>query len=385
MERRDFLKASLIAGVSTALPRQVFAQSDTLKLGFLFPKSGPAAIFGPSSETIIKLGVSQINAAGGILGRQIEAFTGDAGGAPSDTVQAAQRMWRSNGIAALIGQHDSASRAAVIGSIHGQIPYIFTALSEGGFCQPGLYALGETPQQQLGPVIPYLAKTKGASKWYLIGNDYDWPRKSNDIAKPMIEASGGKIVGEEYLPFSVNNFDTTLSKIRDSGANAVFITLVGSASVGFNRAYASFGLDKQALRLGTLIEENTLAGIGAENSRNLFSSVGYFDALDTPGALAFRAPYYKTFGKDAPVLNTASEGLYEGLLFVKAVFGKAGSTDPKAFVAAAEGASYEGPRGQVTMKGRFVNSNVYLATAEGAAFKIIESFQNVAPGTVCTN
>jgi len=54
--------------------------------------------------------------------------------------------------------------------------------------------------------------------------------------------------------------------IKESGADAVLITLVGGASVGFNRAFGSFGLSDNVVRLGTLIEENTLAGIGAENA-----------------------------------------------------------------------------------------------------------------------
>jgi len=388
MDRRAFLSSSAMALAASQLPRVATAQATPvgkpLKLGFLIPRSGTAGLFGPSSEACIELAVNKINTEGGILGRPIEALLGDAGGAPSDTVQAAQRMWRRDGVEAIVGEHGSASREAVAGALRGQLPYVYSPVNEGGYCTDGVFTTGETPSQQLAPAIPYLAKERDIKRWYLIGNDYSWPRITNAAAKEFIAASGGEVVGEEYHPFTTDNFDSSLANIRDSRAEAVLINLVGGASVVFNRAYASFGLDKQALRLGTLIEENTLAGIGAENSGDLYSVSGYFDALDTPAALAFRKTYYDTFGADAPVLNTLGQSCFEAVLFLQAVIEKAGETSIDAITTASEGISYSGPRGDITMSGRFVNANIYLAKAEGTEFKIIENFGGIASGTTCS-
>jgi|GEM_PF-3953259 len=163
------------------------------------------------------------------------------------------------------------------------------------------------------------------------------------------------------------------------------ITLVGGASVTFNRAFASFGLDKQAIRLGTLIEENTLAGIGAENSADVYSTAGYFDAIDTPAATAFKTAYVERFGADAPVLNTLGEGCYEAVMALRAMFSAAGSTDTTAVAAAAEGVSYSSPRGTTTLSQGFAASDIYLAKADGNAFKIVQNFSKVAAGNACKN
>nr|AGI04168.1 hypothetical protein [alpha proteobacterium U95] len=72
------------------------------------------------------------------------------------------------------------------------------------------------------------------------------------------------------------------------------------------------------------------------------------------------------------------------MLFLQAVIEKAGETSIDAITAASEGISYSGPRGDVTMSGRFVNANIYLAKAEGTEFKIIENFGGIASGTTCS-
>ena len=386
MKRRDFIKSSLSVAIAGALSSSAVTSAfaaGPIKVGILIPLSGPAGLFGPSSQNCAQMAVDEINAAGGILGRQIEPVFADVGGPPADATQAALKLWKGEKAEAFIGMHDSAVRGALTNLFKGQVPYIYTPVYEGGECAAGTYVIGETPDQQLAPVIPWLAKEKGASKWYLIGNDYNWPRDTNAAAKGYIEASGGEVVGEEYLPFTADNFDSNLAKIKDTGANAVLITLVGGASVGFNRAFASFGLADGAIRLGTLIEENTLAGIGAENSKGLYSSAGYFASIDTPAAKAFAEAYAAKFGADAAALNSLGESCYEGVLLLSALAGKAQSLSASDIDAIAEGTTYEGPRGAATMSNRHVAKDIYLAEADGTAFKVVQTFANVDPGNNC--
>ena len=388
MHRRDFMKTAtglLAAGAFAQIGaiRQATA-AGSVKIGILVPMSGPAGLFGPSSKNCAELAVDQINAAGGVLGRKIEPIYVDAGGSPADVTQSALKVWKGQGAQVFIGMHDSAVRGALVNLFMGQVPYVYTPVYEGGACGKGLYVIGETPSQQLKPVIPWLASSKSVSKWYLIGNDYNWPRDTNKAAKGYIAASGGTIVGEDYLPFSVDNFDSNLAKIKQGGANAVLVTLVGGASVSFNRAFASFGLADNVLRLGTLIEENTLAGIGAQSSKNLFSSAGFFAAVDTPNVKAFDKKYTDKFGPKAPALNTLSESCYDGLLFLDALAKQAGSLKVADLDSAADkGVSYDSPRGKLTYKKGEVASDIYLAEADGASFKIVKTFDSVSSGGTC--
>ncbi|MDA0273421.1 MAG: substrate-binding domain-containing protein [Proteobacteria bacterium] len=375
----------LLASATMALAFGTVSAAADIKIGVLVPDSGPAGLFGPSARNSAMLGAEMINANGGINGEKIELVFADVGVPPAEAAQAALRLWKGEGVQAFVGMHDSAVRETLIGRFNGEVPYVYTAIYEGNSCAPGLYVTGETPSQQLAPVIPYLAKAEGASKWYLIGHDYNWPRDTNALAKGYIAESGGEVVGEEYVPFTVSEFDSSLQRIKESGANAVLITLVGGGSVGFNVSFAGFGLDEQAIRLGTLIEENTLGGIGAENADRLYSSSGYFAAIKSEAAASFAETYAAKYGADAPAINGLAESTYEGLMLLAALANKAGSLDVAAMDASAEGTSWTSPRGNNTLTGRHVAQTIYLANGSGGSFDIVTSFDNVASSEACAN
>jgi len=354
-----------------------------IKIGVLVPDSGPAGLFGPSTRNAAMLAAEDINAAGGINGEQIELIFADVGVAPAEATQAAVRLWRGEGVEAFVGMHDSAVREAINGQLNGAIPYVYTPVYEGKACNTGMYVTGETPSQQLAPVIPHLMETEGAKNWYLIGNDYNWPRDTNALANQFIAEAGGEVVGEEYLPFAVAEFDSSLQRIKESGADAVLVTLVGGDSVGFNVAFAGFGLDEQAIRLGTLIEENTLMGIGAANANGLYSSSGYFASIETEAAQDFAAAYAKAYGADAAPLNTLGQSAYDGLQLLATLANKAKSMDVASIEGIAEGTSFTSPRGQGTLTGRHVAQTIYLANATGGSFEVSTSFANVPTSEGC--
>lgn len=356
-----------------------------IKVGVLVPDSGPAGLFGPSARNAAELAAQKINAGGGINGEQIELVFADVGVPPAEAAQAALRLWKGEGVQAFVGMHDSAVREALLGRFNGEVPYVYTPVYEGGACASGLYVTGETPSQQLAPVIPYLMEAESVSKWYLIGHDYNWPRDTNALAKGYIAEAGGEVVGEEYLPFSVAEFDSSLQRIKESGADGVLVTLVGGGSVGFNVSFAGFGMDDQAIRLGTLIEENTLAGIGAGNTNRLFSTSGYFASIKGEAAASFAADYAEAFGADAPALNTLGQSSYEGLMLLDALAEKAGSLDVAAMDAAAEGLTWTTPRGDNTLTGRHMAQTIYLADGSSGAFEVVTSFDSVASSEACAN
>ncbi|MDP5334290.1 MAG: substrate-binding domain-containing protein [Paracoccaceae bacterium] len=354
-----------------------------VRIGVLVPDSGPAGLFGPSSRQAAELAAEDINAAGGINGEPVQLIFADVGLPPAQAVQAVQRLWRSEGVQGFVGMHDSAVRAAIAAQLDGQVPYVYTAVYEGGECAPGTYVTGETPAQQLAPVIPWLAENEGASSWYLIGNDYNWPRDTNTAAQDIIAASGGSVVGEEYVPLGSSDFDASLGRIRASGADAVLVTLVGGDSVGFNIAYAAFGLDQQALRLGTLIEENTLAGIGPANTDRLFASMGYFASIDSDAARDFGARVSARFGADAAQPNGLGQSVYDGLMLMAALGNSAGSLDAAAVAEVANGTEFTSPRGVAVLDGNHVAQTVFLANGSSGAFEIAASFDTVPHGVSC--
>ncbi|MGY6123810.1 substrate-binding domain-containing protein (plasmid) [Paraburkholderia strydomiana] len=389
MNRRNILKsialgaANAAVGVGGLVPPSARAANQPLKLALMAPMSGPAAFFGQACKNCAAMAIEEINGRGGVLGRPLELLVGDAGAAPSESAQTALRLWKRDKAEVFIGSHDSAVRTALESLFRGQVPYFYTPMYEGGDCAKGTFFVGETPAQQLTPVIPWLTAQHQIKRWFLIGNDYIWPRKSNGVAKKAIQGASATVVGEEYVPFDVDNFDAALGKIRDSKADAVFITLVGGSAVTFNRSFASFGLSDKMIRFGTMIEENTLIGIGASNARDLYSASSFFSA-PTATSAQFLERYHKQFGASA-VLSSIGESTYEGIRMYDAMARKANSVSIGDLTKASDGASYNGPRGVVTMKSRNVTADIFLAKASGTRYDIVKTFSQLGSAETCAN
>jgi urea transport system substrate-binding protein len=382
--RRIVVAAAGSAVLGTGAFRPVFAQSKDFKVGFFIALSGPAALFGPTQKACAELAGDKINKAGGIMGRPVKLLFTDAGGPPAETAKSAVRLMLEEKVDLFIGSHDSATREANIATIKGKTPYIYSPVYEGGECSPNVFCLGETPPQQAEPAIAFLAGEKKAKTYHLIGDDYVWPRKVNEQVKKFVAQHGGKIAGEEYVPFGApNKFEEAVTRIKGAKPDAVICTLVGADNVNFNRTFAGFGLDKSIARLSLLLEENTLMGIGAENSGNLYSCMGYYANSPSEGAKKFKAEYIAKYGEKAPQLATIGADCYSALNLAKAMFDKAGAADAKKLAAASEGLAFDGASGRVTMRGRQVDKDMYLASCKGTDFEVFKTIKAVQSGTAC--
>ena len=295
-----------------------------MNVGLLTPQSGPIALFGPSSINCAKLAVEEINAEGGLLGYPLQLVFGDGGGSPDKVVAETTRMLDNDRVQALIGSHISPNRDALVGAIGGRIPYVYTTLYEGNQYSYGVFMCGETPFQQLRPLIQWMRINRQARKWYLIGSDYSFPRKSCLSAKDYIAEADGEVVGEEYLPLYTEQFHPTLGRIRASGAEAVLIYLVGTDAILFSRQFSAAGLHLQAARAAPVVCENTLLGIGLEAVGNFYSTAGFTNSLQTVPGTRFRDNYRRMFGTTAPVPNRYGVSCYEGLHLLAALARQAG-------------------------------------------------------------
>ncbi len=351
--------------------------SDRLKIAMLVPLSGPAGLWGPSCQTSARLGCQEINAAGGILGREVELIFADAGGDPDTIAADTLDLFAETGAEAIVGMHISAVRQALVRALRGRVPYVYTPVYEGGENSFGVFLIGETPPQQLKPSINWLAENRRVRRWFLIGNDYVWPRRTHHAAERYVKATGGQIVGLSYLPFGCVDHEPYLEQIRREKPDAVLVSMVGTDCVTFNRAFAQKGLTS-ILRLSTACEENALLGIGARNSDNLYFTTGYLSELDTPYNQAFLDRYQASFGMDAPVPNTIGQSCYEGLRLFAELSRKARSVRVGALSEAAEGLSYNSARGRVTMRSRHLYSDMYLAQADRLRFKVVAHFPAAA-------
>ena len=387
MSRRHFIAGALGSGAAAVAPAALTGAraADDLKMATFYALSGPGSLFGPTQTACTRLAIDQINAAGGVGGRKVTVIPSDGGAPPAEAAKSAIRLMLRDKVDIVVGSHDSAVREAIVAALKGRVPYVYTPLYEGGECNPNVFVTADTPQQQVLPSIDYLAKTLGAKTYYLIGNDYVWPHKTNEQAKKYIAAAGGKVVGEEYVPLGApNKFEDAVTRIKAKKPDLVVITLVGGDNINFNRAFAGFGLDKSIKRISYLLEEQTLLGIGDKSSNGLYSAMSYFENEQSAANSKFKASIKKAFGAKTPPLGAIGVDTYGGVYCAKALIEKAGGTDAGKLMAAADNLSYRTATGTAVMTNRHVVKDMYLAECKGTSFDIVQTFKAVAHGQTCS-
>jgi urea transport system substrate-binding protein len=277
----------------------------------------------------------------------------------------------SGDVDALVGLHTSAVRQRIVRAVGGRLPFIYTPLYEGGERTPGVFAIGETTRQQLRPVIAWLSERKRPKRWYFVGNDYVWPHVAHRVARRCVSDCGGAVMGETFLPFGTTDYSEVLDQIRRLRCDAVMLSLIGQDEVDFNRAFGRAGLAGAALRLSSVIAENELLGIGAENTENLYVTAGYFADLDTDANLAFKERYHTRFGARAPTLNTFGQSTYEGVHFLASVFESARGGPASWEQLGRRPLGYQSARDVDVSAAGGRRLPIYLAQAEGHLFRLI--------------
>nr|WP_315838929.1 substrate-binding domain-containing protein [Bradyrhizobium prioritasuperba] len=336
--------------------------------------SGTPGIWGPASINATLLAVSEINRRGGILGREIEVTFHDTGGDIDDVVDKASEIVAGDDADIIMGSHISAVRVALRKVIAGRVPYIYTPVYEGGERTPGVMAIGETPRGQSRPAIQWLSEVKRAKRWYLIGSDYVWPWLSHRAIKRYIAQAGGQVVGEEFVPMGLHDHDEHLARIKKAKPDVVLVSLIGTNSILFNRAFAEHGLARKMLRFVGAMDETVLLGIGADNSENLYCSSGYFSDIASRDNDAFHTQYEDAFGRAAPPVGSVAQSNYEGLKFLETIAGSAGSLAGRPLQAAAKNISYRAARGEIVIRNGGARMPIYLAQASGLDFQVIKRF-----------
>jgi urea transport system substrate-binding protein len=351
----------------------LLGKSAAFRVALLIPMCGSAGLWAPSCIASAQVAVGELNCRSGIAGRQVQMIMIDSAlEAQTPVEELVNSLIEAGSIDAIVGMHISAIRQRLVKVVKSRIPYIYTPLYEGGECTPGVFTIGDTPPQQLGPAMSHLQKQFGLKNWALIGNDYVWPRTSNGYAKIKLAEMGVNLVYEQYLPFGGGDLNHEIEAISASGADAVLMSLVGQDAVDFNRIFGSYGLDENMIRLSCAIEENALLASGAENVKRLFSSASYFAAINTPENAVFREKYHGFHGDRAPVLNSIGQSTYEGLQFLSSLIGDSKTDWRERQFSDCNPIQYDSVRRASYSSNASSGSPVYLARANGIIFDDIK-------------
>jgi urea transport system substrate-binding protein len=357
------------AGARLSMTLERGLPQDQYRIGMLIPMSGTAGIWGPSCLACATLATEAWNAAGGFNGREVNLTLVDASDESTTFEADVQQLIDDQAVDALVGMHTSSVRQRVPG-LGDDMPFIYTPLYEGGPLPRGVLAIGDTPQRQLLPALIWLTERYRLKRWYLVGNDYCWPRRSHAMAIPALTAAGSTVVGSRYVPLGGCDIDQLIDEIRRSDAQAVLMSLIGQDAIEFSRAFGDSGLADRVLRLSCAIEENGLLAIGPDHTSGLFVSSGYFASLQTETNGAFKERYWGRFGDRAPVLNALGQSTYEGIAFLRGLLERGNRAGPQVEFASVRSTRWRSNAEKTTP--------IYLAEADGMSLKVIQALQPTA-------
>jgi urea transport system substrate-binding protein len=373
----------LAVAVGFAAP-SAFA-ADPIKIGIPVGLSGANSVVAPSVVQSAELAAEEINAKGGILGRQIVLEVADDGSGAAGAQKAFDSLLFQKKVDALISMETSAARNAGLPIVsRGKKPYIYTSLYEGRSCNKYLYSNAPVPEQMVAPIVDHFMKN-GAKNFFLVGSDYAFGRGMLKFTSDYIKKKGGKVVGDEYAPMDATDWTAIISKMRTANPDAIVMSTAGGApNVTLTKQYKAAGLKAHVGNLS--VDEGTAKSMGAD-AEGTFITASYLTALDSPKAKEFMAAMQKKFGSNLKTPNDLSVPEYDAIYLYKAAVEKAGSLDSDAIVKALAEVSFDGPRGKVQMnKQRHAPLNMYLGQVQkDGSVKVMGTFNNVDPGPQCPN
>ena len=304
-KRRGVIKAgaALAGGVALGalgFPALVYGQADKIKIGHLTPMTGFLGALGDYAAMGIKMAAEEINAAGGVMGRQLDVMTEDSVN-PQVASTKAQRMIERDGVVFLMGEINSAS-ALTISQVAARNKKLFLNIGarsdalRGKDCNRYTFHV-DIPVTVMvnaaGEALVREGLVKG-KKIYSLTADYLFGHDLSKAAKKFFAANGGIQIGDELVATDVTDFSPYLLKIRQAKPDLVATNLAGNQVTNFVKQYAEFGLPYPVAGFNLNTADAWAAGEG--NLGGIWPTVWHHE-LKTPGSQAFVANFTKKYGK----------------------------------------------------------------------------------------
>lgn len=391
MKRRSFTKgisslalgaaAGLVSAPWVARKASAASHSGKVKIGCLFSSSGTMANLEGRLNFVAKMAADEINARGGVLGKDVEVVVTDPSSDWPMYAQLGRQLIQQEQVAATFGCWTSVSRKSVLPVVEQNDALLYYPLHfEGEENSKNVVYLNSPPSSSVLPAVEYLMSEEGGSakRFFMLGSDYVWPRTINQQLKGYLAGKGigSEALREEYVPFGHSNFQTLINELRTfadqpGGQPIVILTTVGNSIPDFFREFINQGIsafDIPVLGLDAVeadfegLDTAPLVGhlncwaylknaAGAKNKEFLSNWASYVDTNSVP--------FSGTTVID-PMVST-----YDGIHLWAMAAEKAGSFDVPAVREAFPGLSFACPSGyDITMSSEdnYVKRGVFIGS-----------------------
>lgn len=346
MKLRYALPAVLAASVGLGATA---AAAEPLKIGVVTPLSGTYAPIGEQVRWGLELARQQINAAGGIAGRQVELIYEDGEANPSVATRKAERLFQSENVVFLTGLVNSGATLAVGQVAERNDRLIATTVSvsdaiTGDQCSPNVFRVNAPGGMQANGLAAWLKQFQPDARVYTLGPDYEMGRNTVASFRQRAEAAGLNLVGEVFPPLGEKDYSPYFGRLRQARPDVLYTSTAGNDTVRLFSQLEQFGLRDRLTIIGASVAV-TAQNIGAIGpaAEGFVTVAGYSPDIDSEANREFVSAFREAFGADPDLYGADSYGLLFGY---KAAVEKAGSTDTDAVREALRGLSWQTPQGE---------------------------------------
>ncbi|MCU7834777.1 MAG: urea ABC transporter substrate-binding protein [gamma proteobacterium symbiont of Taylorina sp.] len=356
---------------------------DPIKVGILHSLSGTMAISERSVADATLLAIEQINASGGLLGRQIEPIIVDGQSDWSVFAREAERLITKEKVAVIFGCWTSACRKTIKPIIEAHNHLLFYPLQyEGLEISKHIIYTGANPSQQIIPGLHWLIEKFG-NTLFLVGSDTIFPRAANAIINDYAKALGAEVLGEAYRPLGSDQFDAIVEQIIASKSDMILNTINGESNIAFFKALHKAGIRAEQIPvISYSVTEQEVMQIGVQNMQGHYAAWNYFQSIDSDENKAFINAFRQRFGRDQ-ILSDPMESAYIAVNLWANAVNNVGNITITDVLSATLSESYRAPQGMVYIAShnRHVWKKSRLGRVQGdGSFKMVwQSDKRVTP------
>src|SRR5215472_478244 len=297
LDRRTVLKAAAAAGVlPTVAPFIISARGESpVRIGMVDPLTGVYAA--PAGNEVIgaKLAIEQMNAKGGILGRQVELLVEDSANDVGTGVQKTRKLIERDQVNFIIGDVNSGIAQAIAQVTNEKkVLHIVsgghTDTITGVDCKWNVYRVCNTTRMEANSVSELLF-TKYGKKWHFITPDYAFGHTLQQACAANLKRLGGTMTGNELTPLGTSDFSAYLIKARAANPDVLILLVQGSDMVN---------CVKQIHVAGTQQELESLEALPPEARIGVWMFEWYWKQAGVPGVDKFVADIRKVNAGKVP-------------------------------------------------------------------------------------
>ncbi len=348
--------------------------TETVKIGFLGALTGDVAMYGQPTLEGMKMAVEEVNAAGGIDGKQLEIVEDDNRGDKQEGAAITQKLISRDKVVAIVGDPTTGiTKVAAPICNRSQVVQISAGSTGSGVVELGEYIFRDTLLDSVAipALIDYFTGDLGYKKVAVItSQNNDYSVGMTEVFKTAIEGKDIEIVADEKVNDGDKDFSGQITNIKAKNPDVIFYSGYYTEGALIMKEARKQGLDVNMFG-GDGLYSPTLIELGGDAVEGSMVFLGFSPEQPTPETAAFIENFKLKYNDKTPGLFEAQG--YDAVKILAEAMNRAGSTDPKVFRdEVAKTKEFKGVSGTITFQENRepIKSPVYLLEVKDGKYTL---------------